>query len=612
MYLFLRKWNSILFSLIALIIFGCDGDQPSESSDENPPQAPQRLEAKAITDTEISLSWKDMSDNEEGFEVEESISTSSDFFLMTTATTNTTFLNVARLQSNETYYFRVRAINQYGASEYSNNARAVTSEVPPTAPSELNSEIVSETQIRLTWIDSSGNEDGFEVYERINKDSSFSLLTQVGRNANAYLLTDKTPLNSYYYTVRAFNDYGNSTFTDTVSVPAREIPPIPPIDLEARSISETEIRLTWQDESVIEEGYTIFESIFNDSSFSIVAQTDKDIETLLLSNKSPGIYFYRIQAFNQFGLSESSDTSRVLFIKLINEFRSGSRYADTNSIAFSPDSRFLADGRNGIRVWESYEDKNNEQLVYSLSAGSITSLAYSPDGQYIASGHQDGIVGIWRSSDGELLDTLHYIINNNDVYSISFHPNSRNLAVGFDNTKIEIWDIIECQMIHYISGGGNLVIYRPDGQNIASIPIPEHVVYIWDVDNYRRIRSISHNYVMAISYSHDGLLLASRSIRYIKLWNSSDGNLVRTIDTWEREVDYNTLDFSYNDQYLASIGSNMDEIRIWDVLNGELVGRFSEPPEYYIGILDMEFSPDGRYIAVGMEYGYIQIWGRFQ
>ena len=614
------KWNVFLLLLVSLIIISCDVDGPSEPSDEYPPQPPQTLEAQAITDTEVSLTWRDMSDNEEGFEVEESIGSASDFFLVTTTAASIISENISELQTNQEYYFRVRAINQYGASEYSNNARVVTSEVPPTAPIELNAEIVSETQIRLTWRDLSGNEDGFEIFERINEDSSFSLLTQTDRNKETFLLTDKTPFSSYYYTVRANNQYGNSGFTDTVSVPAREISPATPTNLVAKSISDTYIRLTWNDESVIEDGYVIFESTFNDSTFNIIAQTEQDVDTLILRQKPPGIYYYRILAFNQFGQSDFSNTSCILFIKLINEFWGAN---DVCAIAFSPDSRFIATGsqRYGIKVWESYDGR--EQLIYILPArdiGSVTSLEYSPDGVYLAAGLREGTIKIWRSSDGDLVNTLDVEWNDSGVHSISFNPNSRNLVTGRYDRRIEIWDIIEGQVINSTSDGGNFVLFSPNGQNLASMSIPNHNITIWDASNFQQlqqVRSMSHRDVKAISYTHDGLFLVSfgthinRGFRSIQFWSTSDGSLVNTINSGAGNVTLQSLSFNNNDQYLAFLLYGYQEIAILDVSSGVVVGRFSEP-RYDFDILDMEFSPDGRYLAVGREGGYVQIWGRFR
>ncbi len=90
------------------------------------PAAPSTLTATAVSKSQINLTWKDNANNETGYSLERS--TSSSFSTKTTVTlpANTTSYSATGLSANTTYYFRVRAYNDAGNSAYSNTARAQT------------------------------------------------------------------------------------------------------------------------------------------------------------------------------------------------------------------------------------------------------------------------------------------------------------------------------------------------------------------------------------------------------------------------------------------------------------------------------------------------------
>jgi hypothetical protein len=86
------------------------------------------------------------------------------------------------------------------------------------APSNLTATAVSSSQINLTWQDNSNNEDGFEIYRRIEgTDYLITSTAIVVTNVTSYSDFGFFPANTYYYRVRAFNsigdrsDYSNET-----------------------------------------------------------------------------------------------------------------------------------------------------------------------------------------------------------------------------------------------------------------------------------------------------------------------------------------------------------------------------------------------------------------
>lgn len=91
-----------------------------------------------------------------------------------------------------------------GCYQRSPAVRVAESPKPPYAPSNLTSGSVSQTSVRLQWIDNSDNEEGFRIY----RDSI--LIETVDANVVTYQDTGLKPATTYQYVVKAYNHVGES------------------------------------------------------------------------------------------------------------------------------------------------------------------------------------------------------------------------------------------------------------------------------------------------------------------------------------------------------------------------------------------------------------------
>ena len=91
-----------------------------------PPLAPFGLTATSTTSSQIFLKWKDGAQNETNYLVERATASVGPFEVTVTLNANSKSYYDTNVTGGNTYYYRVRAINSAGNSNYSNIDRATT------------------------------------------------------------------------------------------------------------------------------------------------------------------------------------------------------------------------------------------------------------------------------------------------------------------------------------------------------------------------------------------------------------------------------------------------------------------------------------------------------
>lgn len=211
-----------------------DGPWSAAASTFTTTVAPTTLSA-VTGESSIALSWANIT-GESAYKVYRSADDGLTWTHLTTTGANIVSFTDAGLAANARYLYRVSAVNGGGESAFSPQVTATT--LLP-APFGLSATVLSETQIRLTWADSSG-ESGYRI-ERLAGSTWGPVGASLPSDTTAFTVTGLSPGVGYAYRVRAINAGGFSTPSTTVS--AVTIPPAPVVTAAATSTSS--IQLTW-------------------------------------------------------------------------------------------------------------------------------------------------------------------------------------------------------------------------------------------------------------------------------------------------------------------------------------------------------------------------------
>ena len=265
-------------------------------------------------------------------------------------------------------------------------------------------------------------------------------------------------------------------------------------------------------------------------------------------------------------------------------------------------------------------------------------MDWSPDGHWIASGDSDGCVKIWDSETGR--EYRSFPEEMDDVCSVEFSRDNSILYAGLESGRIQKWDIIRGEKAGTLTGhtkavnsvsvspddtmavsaswDGKLILwdlesglklkilstdetcraalFSPDGKSILCTAGND--LKLRDIETGKEIRVFSghRDSVTSAAISPDGRFALSGSTdKTVRLWNMSDGHLIRTIDGFT-DVSFMTgiiVSFSPTGKYFLT-GSDEKTVQLWETGSGREVKTFAGNES---GISSAKYSPDGHHIV---------------
>ncbi|MFD8143932.1 WD40 repeat domain-containing serine/threonine protein kinase [Streptomyces sp. NPDC059708] len=161
----------------------------------------------------------------------------------------------------------------------------------------------------------------------------------------------------------------------------------------------------------------------------------------------------------------------------------GNPLGQAHAVAFSPDGRLVALGRDGrdsigtVLVWEVASGKQVASLVVGPGSngtlGAARSVAFSPDGRTLAVGYGTDLKGAVDLFDvsSSFAPTATLALDKTDPYgvtSLDFTPDGKTLAGSFGG--LAVWDVPGRKLTATLTGVDShcqSVSFSPDGKLIA-------------------------------------------------------------------------------------------------------------------------------------------------
>ncbi|MBC8875719.1 MAG: protein kinase [Planctomycetes bacterium] len=287
----------------------------------------------------------------------------------------------------------------------------------------------------------------------------------------------------------------------------------------------------------------------------------------------------------------------------------GDGYRFVYDVAYSPNGKLMATcGEGGlVKCWNPLSGA----LVRTLQFGQadVRGMAFSPDSELLATTHADGAAVLWNVDSGEVVTVFrgHLPL----ALSVAFSHDGQRLATG-GQRSVKIWDVATRQEgIPFGQPIASLVV-TCDGANLVATSAEPGGLGIWSVDGLRLLRhggSASDRVVDIATHPTVASRLAVLDRESgISIWDIAVGERKLTIEPDAGEQGAAALSFSPEGRSLAVGYSRVwrashrppAAVQIHDVATGAVTKELRFPDCQQI--VDVAFSPNGRYVAAVAPY----------
>lgn len=358
---------------------------------------------------------------------------------------------------------------------------------------------------------------------------------------------------------------------------------------------------------------------------SISFQIEQNPELIIQAGHTMQVYSLAISPDGKILASGSWDrTIKLWNIKTGRQIKTFENYiAPVYAIIFSPDGKTLASASDSGKMilWNVETGKkintfeiNSSQTFLTQYNSFSNSIAFTPDGKFLASGSYE-LIKLWDIKTGRQREI---ITNHKDyVSSVAFSQDGRILASGSRDNKINLWDVKTGRLIKSFKVSNkwiSFLTFLSGGKTLISVS--SNKVIFWDTETGQQSDFLetssdsvasTDSSISSATLSCDGKTLALGIHKTIKLWNIVTGNQIKTLKGHENTI--LSLAFSPDGKTLIS-GSDIANkgygmIRVWDVEIGQQIKSFESHAKR---IWSVAYSPDGKTVASGSDFGAVKLW----
>lgn len=276
-------------------------------------------------------------------------------------------------------------------------------------------------------------------------------------------------------------------------------------------------------------------------------------------------------------------------------------FGEIDSFALSPDglTAVVAPVGNPGAIWDLQKNEIKQNLLGNNGLPlKVKEVAFSSDGKLVAGLVDYGDVWIWEAEDLTLTQRIP-----GKSQAMQFSPDSQKLAIhNYEELYAQIWDLAnKTQTGQYIQRSKvEGLAFSTDSKFLwvnTSLSLN-----IWRVLDGTQVNQLDNIELANGSYT---IISPRNDLFYTngRLWNVGDFSLAHTIS--EAQDPYPCASFSSSGELLAVCDGN--QVILWDTSDGRLIKTLET--SFTSDILALIFPSNGNELIIAAKDGSVEYWG---
>ncbi len=231
-------------------------------------------------------------------------------------------------------------------------------------------------------------------------------------------------------------------------------------------------------------------------------------------------------------------------------------------------------------------------------------VAWSPDGNTIATGDESARIMFWNAKTGAKIREVR--THQRGISKLSFSRNSAQLLSTSKDDSMKIWDVKTGKELRTILGKGRNLYggtFLPNRDLIASGTLgTSQLLLKSNGDSFGTLSNEFSQGTFDVAYNAAGSRFATADRGgVVFFW---DGTTNKRLGSFKGHNDWVVdVEFSPNGRWLAS-GSSDGTVCVWNIYNFQAVSKLDG--QSYIGS-PLTWTADGRYLMTVTDQGFMQI-----
>ncbi|UCE36071.1 MAG: PKD domain-containing protein [Thermoplasmata archaeon] len=270
-------------------------------------------------------------------------------------------------------------------------------------------------------------------------------------------------------------------------------------------------------------------------------------------------------------------------------------FDDISALAWSSNGQSIASGSsdNTTRIWSTGTWSSVKTLYHTAP---VSGISWSKTTLKMAIGLENGTIEVYNAVSWILQKTLSEHLDM--VQGLSFSPDGTKLSSGDDSGNIKIWDVTTWNSIQNLDlGSGVKEIQWSNNADKLAACSNNGTISIWETSTWTNIKSfdttLGDERVESIFWSPDDTRLASSSEELkVIVWDTQSWEALQTLSTGSTPK---KVMWSPDNTYIAA--GVMGGIKIWNTTDWNLMKTTELAESSQVSALTI--SPDGDRIASG-------------